>query len=212
VRQGIDIYKWHGAKMFGKAPDQITEEERTLIKPVVLGCGYGLGPNHLAEMLGVSVAKGKELRALFFKSCPAILDYQAWVREQLEKTRTLVTPFNRRRTFLGRMSEDLFRKGYAFLPQSTCVDYINRGLVRLDLQLKDKAQALLQVHDAIILGVKQESEGEVLDLIVKELAVPVLIRGEKLVIPVEIKRSEKSWGEMKEVRIYNGFSRVPKNT
>jgi uracil-DNA glycosylase family 4 len=205
VRKGADIYRWHGAKMFEKAPEQITKAERNLVKPVVLGCGYGLGPNHLAEMLGVSVARGKELRSMFFRSCPAILDYQAWVREQLETTRTLVTPFNRRRTFLGRMGEELFRKGYAFLPQSTCAEYLNRALVRVDLQVLPDTHLLLQVHDAMVLSTSRESMGAVVDLVCTELAVPVVIRGEHLVIPVEVKKSEKSWGEMEEVGVYNGF-------
>jgi DNA polymerase I-like protein with 3'-5' exonuclease and polymerase domains len=191
--------------MFGKDPKEITKAERDLVKPVVLGCGYGLGPNHLAEMLGVSVARGKELRSMFFRSCPAILDYQAWVRDQLEQTRTLTTPFNRRRTFLGRMGEELFRKGYAFLPQSTCAEYLNRSLVRVDLQLPKTAHLLLQVHDAMVLGVGLDAEASVVDLVCSELAVPVVIRGEPLVIPVEVKRSERSWGEMKEVGVYNGF-------
>jgi len=206
VRQGIDIYRWHAAKALGKAIDQITDTERTLFKPVVLGCGYGLGPNHLAEMLGVSVAKGKELRTMFFRSCPAVLEYQAWVRDQLERTRTLVTPFNRRRTFLGRMGEDLFRKGYAYLPQSTCAEYLNRAMVRVDLQLPEGARCLLQVHDSMVLGVRSDLVSRVNALICRELAVPVLIRDEPLIIPVEIKRSEESWGEMKTVGIYNGFT------
>ncbi len=205
--KGLDIYKWHAARMFQRAYDQITKQERTLVKPVVLGCGYGLGTDHLAEMLGVSVAKGKELRALFFQSCPAILEYQAWVRDQLEHTRTLVTPFNRHRTFLGRMGEELFRKGYAFLPQSTCAEYLNRALVRVDLQMPKEASCLLQVHDAMVVESQLRSEGTVLRLICDELRIPVIIRDNPLVIPVEIKRSIKSWGHMEEVGVFNEFKR-----
>jgi hypothetical protein len=57
----------------------------------------------------------------------------------------------------------------------------------------------------MVLSTSRESMGAVVDLVCTELAVPVVIRGEHLVIPVEVKKSEKSWGEMEEVGVYNGF-------
>jgi uracil-DNA glycosylase family 4 len=225
VRNGEDIYRWHGSRMLGKPPSEISKEERDMIKPVVLGCGYGLGPLHMAEMMahkeltlpdgrvvdvstGITVAKAKALRDLFFKSCPAIGEYQRSVQDQLRKTRLLVTAFNRRRLFLGRMGEELFRKGYAQYPQSMCVDYMNRAMVRVDLRLRAPAALLLQIHDAMLVHAPKEMENEVVQIMVEELAVPVVIDGEPLVIPTEIKTSEKSWRDMKLKGIYNGFKAV----
>jgi uracil-DNA glycosylase family 4 len=225
VKQGIDIYNWHGARMLGNDPSQISKEERDMIKPVVLGCGYGLGPVHMHELMaykevllpdgrvkdvptGITMARAKQLRDLFFKSCPAIGEYQKSVQEQLRKTRTLVTAFNRRRLFLGRMGEELFRKGYAQLPQSMCVDYLNRAMVRVDARLPDPAKLLLQIHDAMLVHCPKEMEDEIIGIMVSELAVPVIIDGEPLVIPTEIKTSEKNWGEMKVKGVYNGFKMV----
>ena len=223
VQAGVDIYKWHAGRMFGKTAEQVTAAERKTVKPVVLGCGYGLGPLHMFELLefeerstpdgrvvkirtGISKTRAKELRDLFFRSCPAILEYQAWVRDSITKFRVLCTPFNRRRMFLGRLGEDLFRKGYAFLPQSTCVDYINRALVRIDLQTEDEF-ARLQVHDAIVGVCRKEREEQVKQLIIRELAEPVVIRGKALVIPVELKRSERNWRDMEEVGVFNQLGR-----
>ena len=222
VRSGIDIYKWHGARMLGKPPEQISKEERDMIKPVVLGCGYGLGPVHMHQMLaykevllpdgrvkdvptGITMARAKQLRDLFFKSCPAIEEYQRGVQEQLRKTRALVTAFGRRRLFLGRMGEELFRKGYAQYPQSMCVDYLNRAMVYVDLRLPPEAKLLLQIHDAMLVHCPKEMEDEVVQIMVEELATPVIIDGEALTIPTEIKVSEVSWGEMKVKGVYNTF-------
>jgi DNA polymerase len=219
VRQrGEDIYRWHGGRMLGKAPDQITKEERDMVKPVVLGCGYGLGSLHMHQMLafkekrtpdgrvilvptGITAAKAKDLRNLFFKSCPAILEYQEKVREMLHTTRTLVTPFNRRRIFLGRFNEEMYRIGYAFFPQSSCVDYLNRGMIRVDCRLPGRLR--LQVHDAMVLSVPETMVEEAKHVIVEELAVPVVIHGEPLVIPVELKMSSKNWGKMEDVGVFN---------
>jgi len=218
VRSGADIYRWHGSRMLGKAPESFTKEEREMVKPVVLGCGYGLGPVHMHQMLafkerrtpdgrivlvptGITSAKAKDLRDLFFRSCPAILEYQAWVRELLNTTRTLVTPFNRRRTFLGRLNEEMYRIGYAYFPQSSCVDYMNRGMVRVDCRLPGRLR--LQIHDAMVLSVPETMLDAAIAVIVEELAVPVIIHGEPLVIPVEIKQSKENWGKMKEVGVFN---------
>jgi uracil-DNA glycosylase len=221
VKSGVDIYKWHAGRSLGKEPGEVSKEERKLFKPVVLGCGYGLGPNHMWEMLsfeervtpdgrtiktptGISRARAKDLRDLFFRSCPAIGEYQEQVREKITKTRELVTPFNRRRIFLGRLGEELFRKGFAFLPQSSCVEYVNRALVRVEMQTEEEFLAL-QIHDAMFGVAKLEREAEVREVVLRELAVPVVVEGEPLVIPTELKRSEKNWRDMEEVGVFNNF-------
>lgn len=143
---------------------------------------------------------------MLFRS--AIGEYQTWVQHQLTQTRVLITPFNRRRLFLGRLGDEIFRKGYAFLPQSTCVEYLNRAMLRVDLRLpKAWGRLVLQVHDSMVLSVKRGYLNEVVQLMVEELALPVIINGVPLVIPTEIKMSDRSWGHMKEVGVFNYFGR-----
>lgn len=76
-------------------------------------------------------------------------------------------------------------------------------MVRVGLQLPEGAELRLQVHDSMVLTVPEESEATVVELIIRELAVPIVIYGEELVIPVEVKRSKKSWGEMEEGGVFN---------
>jgi len=101
------------------------------------------------------------------------------------------------------MNDDMYRKGYAFLPQSTCVEYMNRGMMRCGVRFPEKAELWLQVHDAMVVHCPLELESEVMRIMVEELAVPVVIAGEPLVIPLEIKRSTESWGQMEEVGVFN---------
>lgn len=44
-RQGEDIYVKMAAKVFGISDDEVTGEQRTVGKVLILGCGYGLGAN-----------------------------------------------------------------------------------------------------------------------------------------------------------------------
>jgi DNA polymerase len=41
-RQGLDVYKAFGTRMFGIPYEEITKDQRTLSKPAVLGCGFRL--------------------------------------------------------------------------------------------------------------------------------------------------------------------------
>ena len=43
IKAGVDLYKFFASKIYGKATEEITPEERTLGKASVLGLGYGMG-------------------------------------------------------------------------------------------------------------------------------------------------------------------------
>ncbi len=102
--------------------------------------------------------------------------------------------------FFGRLGPDLFRKAYAYLPQSTCVDYLNHGLTRVEQRLSSSSTLLLQVHDSMVIQTPKESQDQVMKLVREELSVPITIHGRSVTIGVEIKTSPTSWGEMQEVK------------
>lgn len=55
-----DIYIMFASFIFNSPEEQITKKQRTKAKPVVLGCGYGMGPNKLksyAESMGVMLTE-----------------------------------------------------------------------------------------------------------------------------------------------------------
>jgi DNA polymerase I len=221
VRSGADIYRWHGQRMFEIPMDQIDKNTRDMIKPIILGKGYGLGRNHMFEMIsnkevttpdgrivlvptGITRKRSDELGEMFFKSCPAIGEYQEWVRKTLRETRTIINGFGRRRTFLGRLNEEMFRKGYAYYPQGTCVDYLNHGLVRVEERLPGKLR--LQIHDSMVLSVPKGEVEACRKVVTEALAIPVLINNEYLTIPVEVKVGE-NWRDMKEMGVFNSFEK-----
>jgi len=58
-RDGLDAYKVAASSQFGVPYEDVTAEQRTYMKPVVLGCGYGMGAAALAkyaEGLGITMA------------------------------------------------------------------------------------------------------------------------------------------------------------
>ncbi len=67
LRNGLDPYKRFASSYFGIPIDQVTKDQRTFAKPVVLGCGYGLGPVTLVEYaagMGVQMDEKQALRAV----------------------------------------------------------------------------------------------------------------------------------------------------
>jgi DNA polymerase bacteriophage-type len=49
IKAGRDPYKVLAASMFNTTYDAVTKDQRTAAKPVLLGCGYGLGPKGLVK-------------------------------------------------------------------------------------------------------------------------------------------------------------------
>ena len=110
----------------------------------------------------------------------------------------LTNPFGRRRVFFDRMGEDLFREAYAFVPQSTLVDDVNKGLIELFYKGEPGLEILTQTHDSVLIQVKLEDVSWAIKLMKDCLEQPFLCGGELLTVPVEIKVGE-NWGEMKNV-------------
>ena len=51
INKGVDMYKDMAVKLFGVPYDEVTKDQRTIAKPVVLGCGYGVGAKSLRKSL-----------------------------------------------------------------------------------------------------------------------------------------------------------------
>lgn len=53
LASGRDIYREFGSRLFGKAPELLTDAERQIAKVTVLGCGYGLGAEKFRVYCGL---------------------------------------------------------------------------------------------------------------------------------------------------------------
>ena len=97
--------------------------------------------------------------------------------------------------FFGMIGDDIFRKAYSFIPQSTVADLLNLNLVAIHYALKDKADILLQVHDSILMQCRFKDLEEVIKVSRQFLERPFKINGQSCVIPV-VEKAGLSWGEM----------------
>ncbi len=121
---------------------------------------------------------------------------------QLDKNRTLDTPYGRKRTFYDHWGDDLFKEATAYVPQSTSVDYLNRGMLAVYRKLVvpgfHQLRLLHQQHDSIVVEYEEGKRDFVLPAIIELLEDTVEIKGAQFSIPIETKYGPR-WGkEMKE--------------
>jgi DNA polymerase-1 len=117
------------------------------------------------------------------------------IRGIVRATRCIHDAFGRRRLFLDRMDEDLFRKAYAQRPQSSIVSVTNQGVRKL---VSQGYHVVAQVHDSIVNEVPEEDAAEALVALDQAMTTPVETWGGTITIPVELKIGY-SWGDLHEV-------------
>jgi DNA polymerase-1 len=117
------------------------------------------------------------------------------IREIARAGRCVHDAFGRRRLFLDRMDEDLYRKAFAQRPQSSIVTVTNMGVCRLVAQ---GYRVVAQVHDSIVCEVPEEDERTSLVALNEAMTTPITSWGGTFTIPVELKCGY-SWGDLQEV-------------
>jgi len=124
------------------------------------------------------------------------------IEEQLSKTRTMETPYGRQLTFHDRWGDKLFRDATAYVPQSTSVDYLNRGFLKVFHEfVKTRAwgvSVLAQTHDSILVQYKIEDREEAIPSMAALLGEETLvIKDREFRIPIEASVGP-SWGDLNE--------------
>jgi DNA polymerase-1 len=192
---GKNIHKWNAAKMFNMKYEEVKEinepgQPYYKAKRTKHAFNYMLGPIHAADIIGCTVAEAKALKKRNNEAFPKIVAWQKAMGERSHSNRLLITPLGRRRLFLGRQNEDLVRKMIAFVPQSTCVDDLNRGMVLVDRKIQPEEEILAQTHDGFLMECRPEKVDVVKELIKRNCETPMVINGRELTIPVKIKTGQ----------------------
>lgn len=197
---GKNIHKWNAARIFNMKYEEVKEENEPdkpyyKAKRICHAFNYGLGPIHAADIIGCSVAEAKTLKKRNTEAFPQIAAWQAAMGERSHTCRLLITPLGRRRLFLGRQNEDLVRKMIAFVPQSTCVDDLNQGMVLTDRRMIYTNEILAQTHDGFLMECHPSDIERNKEVIKECCEKSMIINGRKLTIPVKIKVGE-NWRDV----------------
>jgi len=202
----IDLHKQTAGLIFSKSWEEVSDEagsstigggnfsERFWGKKANHGLNYDLGYKTFAFLYEIPESDAKFIVERYHKAYPGVRQYHAWIRHQLSKNRTLENLFGRKRLFLDRWGDELFKSAYSFIPQSTVAEIINRrGILYIyyNQQLFKPVDLLLQVHDNIIFQMNYkkhswEEQAQCLILIKNSLETSLTWRGSEFSIPISL--------------------------
>lgn len=123
------------------------------------GLNYDEGYIKFALINEIEQTESRRIVELYHRIYPGIRQtYHSSVQRQLQRDRTLTNCFGRKVRFLDAWGPDLWKAGYAMLPQSTVVDSLNKGMCEIysnDFLCGGPGtiDLLAQTHDSILLQV-----------------------------------------------------------
>jgi len=157
---GSDIHRITAAKVFGVAPDLVSNEMRFAAKRINFGLLYGMGAFSLARDLGVSTAEAKAFIDAYFGQFPAVRGCLDGILAEARRAKEVATLFGRVRPIPEIASSNAGVRANAERMalnapfQGTAADVIKIAMIRLDAALSKARLAsriVLQVHDELVL-------------------------------------------------------------
>ncbi|CAK0747720.1 uracil-DNA glycosylase [Azospirillaceae bacterium] len=178
------------------------------------GLNYDLGYKTFAFYYEIPESDSKFIVEKYHNAYPGVRQYHSWIRAQLSKDRTLVDLLGKRRRFMDRWGDDLFKEAYSYMPQSTVSSKIDRdGICAVYYHPSKRAVLLNQVHDSIIFQIPLtytwEQHASFLMDVKKEMESELEWRGRTFQIPADISMGfNLSKKEMEKVKA-NDYSTIP---
>jgi DNA polymerase-1 len=173
-----DIHRATASKIFGVAPDLVSQEMRFAAKRINFALLYGMAAFTLGKELGVSTSEAKSYVDSYFAQFPRVRATLDGILEQARKDREVTTLFGRVRPIPEIAASNPNVRGNAERMalnapfQGAAADIIKIAMIRLDRALAERGLAsrlVLQVHDELVLEAPEEEVDEVSALVAKEM-------------------------------------------
>lgn len=193
----IDAFKHHSdihtktaAEVFNVPVEEVTSLMRSRAKAVNFGIVYGMSDFSLAQDLKITKKEASNYMEIYFNRYPKIKGYLTNVVEEAKTTGICKTILNRKRFIpeiksSNRIVKALGERLAMNAPiQGSAADIIKLAMINVENKLREKSlesKLILQVHDELILNVKQ-SELEIVKELVKNEMENVL----ELEVPLEV--------------------------
>ena len=199
---GEDIHRQTASKVFNVPMEEVTGKQRSDAKAVNFGIVYGISDFGLGEQLGISRKQAKTYIEQYLEKYEKIKNFMENIKESAKEKGYVKTLFNRRR-YIPEMNSNNFmvrqfgaRVAMNTPIQGTAADIMKIAMIRLYNELKNRnlsSKILLQIHDELLLEVKEEEKEQV-----KKILRESMESAMKLKVPLEVELSEATnWYEAK---------------
>ncbi len=207
--QGLDIHQATAAAVHGISLAEVTYEQRSFAKGVNFGLMYGMGAFRLARDSDLSLKEAEDFIKTYFERMPGVEQYIKDTKEFVWQHGYTQTLYGRRRIYPAIKSKGSWRSTSAEeraainMPiQGTAADILKQSMINLYDRLAGAgldARMILQVHDELVLEVKEAHLQAATQLVVEtmEAAFP---DGKPLRVPLKANASSgRNWRDMDEI-------------
>lgn len=189
--KGEDIHKATASEVFGVSLEEVSSDQRRSAKAINFGLIYGMSAFGLSRQLDVERKLAQQYIDRYFERYPGVLKYMDNIRKQAHDDGFVETLFGRR-LYLPeinarnkQLQQAAERTAINAPMQGTAADIIKRAMVNVENWLlkehADEARMTMQVHDELILEVKESALDKIRSGLEKrmsaaaELDVPLLV-------------------------------------
>ena len=195
----VDIHAKTATETYGISIDEVSKSQRRAAKVINFGVLYGMSPHGLAAATGMSFTEAKKFIDHYFEVRKPIRQYLDKILTQAREQGFVETYFGRRRptpdvkssNFMVRSSAE--RAAMNMPIQGTEADLMKLAMIRLEDKLSGLADAILQVHDSILVECKPEDVQKVSEIMKAEM------EGVCPELPIKLKvdvGTGANWGEV----------------
>lgn len=223
VVKGDCVYRVMAEEYYGYLVTKKMEERQTF-KAIIHGKDYRGGAVTLAAQAGLSVPKVMEILRIYDTKCPEIERQLLKQEDQVMRLGYVNSSFGAR-LWIPDIKDNMWKnKAAAAPPQSSAGTLVNKGIARLEkgenptkfnrfavydesgrfkewsysfepvVKKGGSIQTLLQVHDSAP-GIFRKDDVTAIRRIIDYFTIPLEINGDIMTIPVDVKVSDKSYGD-----------------
>ena len=162
--EGTDIHARTAGLIFGVNPADVHPDDRRAAKAINFGLLYGMGPQKLAQEIGVTMAEAKDFIARYFEKLNRLKAFYDEVLAKAESDGHVTTLLGRRRLLKeltsrnANLQAQARRQAVNTVIQGSAADLIKQAMlnVHADDHIRDLGGRLtLQIHDELLLEVPE---------------------------------------------------------
>lgn len=175
---GQDIHAATSAKIYHKAIEDVTKDERRKAKSANFGIIYGISVFGLSQGLEIDRREAKELIDGYFRTFPKVMEYIETAKRTATERGYAETLMGRRRYLPDITSRNSTVRSFAERNavnapiQGTAADIMKVAMIRIHNRLKKeglKAKMILQVHDELNFSVPINEKEQVQRIVIEEM-------------------------------------------
>jgi DNA polymerase I len=195
----VDIHTKTAAQVHGVPMEKVTKAMRRDAKVINFGILYGMSPHGLSVATGMSVVEAKKYIDHYFELRAPIRKY---IDETLKKAKTegYVETFHGRRRPTPDINSSNFMvreaaaRQAANMPiQGTEADLMKLAMLKIDENLDNLGEQILQIHDSVLVECSKENADKVAKILKETMESIAPELPVKLKVDVGI---GKNWGEL----------------